>query len=90
MKKLKKLGAAVFLMVVLMLPALAGQTSTPPCGEPEPGQTSTPPCAAASADLGTATSSSSTTSGLRTSMVAQETSFSQIAADVLLNLLPLF
>jgi hypothetical protein len=90
MKKLKKLGAAVFLMVVLMLPAFAGQTSTPPCGEPEPGQTSTPPCAAASADLGTANSSSTTSAGLNTPAVAHETSFSKIASVVLLNLLPLF
>jgi hypothetical protein len=90
MKELKKLGAAVFLVVVLTLPALAGQTSTPPCGAPEPGQTSTPPCDAASPDMGTATSSSTTSAGLNTPTVAHETSFSKIAADVLLNLLPLF
>jgi hypothetical protein len=90
MKKLPKLSATVILTLVLTTFAFAGQTETPPCPTPEPGQTETPPCAAALADMGTATSSSSTASGLRTSMVAHETSFSKIAADVLLNLLPLF
>jgi hypothetical protein len=90
MKKLPKLSATVILTFVLTTFAFAGQTETPPCSTPEPGQTETPPCAAALSDMGTATSSSTTTSGLRASMVAHEASFSKIAADVLLNLLPLF
>jgi hypothetical protein len=90
MKHLRKFGAAVILAFALTTFAFAGQIETPPCANPAPGQIETPPCAAASADMGTATSSSSTTSGLRASLVAHETSFSKIAADVLLNLLPLF
>jgi hypothetical protein len=91
MKKLRKFGVAVILAFALTTFAFAGQIETPPCANPAPGQIETPPCAAASADLGTANSSSTTSSGnLRTSMVARETSFSKIAADVLLNLLPLF
>ena len=90
MKKLPKLSATVILTFVLTTFAFAGQTETPPCPTPEPGQTETPPCAAAPGDMGTATSSSTTSGDLRALMVAHETSFSKIAADVLLNLLPLF
>jgi hypothetical protein len=89
MKNLRKLGASVFLTFALGAAVMAGEIPTPPCA-PAPGQIDTPPCAAASADLGTANSSSTTSAGLNTPAVAQETSFSQIAANVLLNLLPLF
>jgi hypothetical protein len=90
MKKLPKISATVILTFVLTAFAFGGQTETPPCPSPELGQTETPPCAATLADMGTATGFSTTSGNLRTSMVAQETSFSQIAANVLLNLLPLF
>ncbi len=78
MKNLRKLGAAVALTCVLGLPALAGETSTPPCAPPDPGETSTPPCAAAPSNMGTST------------VASNETSFTEIAANVLLNVLPLF
>ncbi|MDX6531083.1 MAG: hypothetical protein QOH41_3373 [Blastocatellia bacterium] len=90
MKKLRKFGAAVILTFALITFAVAGQVETPPCANPAPGQVETPPCAAAPADMGTATSSSTTSAGLNTPAVAHETSFSKIAADILLNLLPLF
>jgi hypothetical protein len=89
MKKLKALGATASLMVVLVLPALAGQTSTPPCGEPEPGQTSTPPCAAAPGDIGTPGVDSTAPADLGT-VANGDTSFADFAADLLLNLLPLY
>jgi hypothetical protein len=87
MKNLRKLGAAVLLTCVLGLPALAGETSTPPCAPPDPGETSTPPCAAALGDMGTPTGASTAPGDLGT---RSETSFTEIAADVLLNILPLF
>jgi hypothetical protein len=90
MNKLRKFGASVILGFALTTFAFAGQIETPPCANPAPGQIETPPCAAASADMGTATGFSTTSGDLRASMVAHETSFSKIAADVLFNLLPLF
>jgi hypothetical protein len=91
MKNLKKLGAAVVLTCALGLPVLAGQTDTPPFSPLEPGQTDTPPCVAAPANDDIPTSPSTGAGDLGTSTVANsETSFTEIAADVLLNLLPLF
>ena len=88
---LKKIGAAVVLTCALGLPVLAGQTETPPCVSPEGGQTSTPPCDAAPGDMETPTVASTATGDLGTSTVTNsETSFTEIAANVLLNLLPLF
>jgi hypothetical protein len=78
MKNLRKLGAAVVLTSVLALSAFAGEIPTPPCAPPEPGQTDTPPCAAAPGNMGTST------------VASNETSFTEIAASVLLNVLPLF
>jgi len=90
MKKLRKLGAAVLLTVVLILPVFAGQIDTPPCTPPEPGQTSTPPCSSAPGDMETPTLTS-TSGDLGASTVANdEMSFSKIAADLFLNILPLF
>jgi len=88
MKNLRNLSASVVLTFAFALSAFAGEIPTPPCANP--GQVDTPPCAAASADMSTATSSSITSAGLNTPAAAHETSFSKIAADVLLNLLPLF
>jgi hypothetical protein len=91
MKKLKNLGAAFSLTVVLALPALAGQTSTPPCSPPEPGQTSTPPCAAAPGDATNPGFNSTTLGDLGTPTVtSSETSFADFAAELLLNFLPLY
>jgi hypothetical protein len=90
MKELKKLGAAVLLTVVLVMPVLAGQIETPPCTPPEPGQTSTPPCSAAPGDMETPTLTS-TSGDLGASTVANdETLFSKIATDVFVYYLPLF
>ena len=44
MKKLKRLGVAVALMLALGLSAFAGETPTGPCAPPAPGETSSPPC----------------------------------------------
>jgi hypothetical protein len=89
MKNLRKLGAAAVLTCVLALPALAGETPTPPC-TPEPGQTSTPPCASAFGDMGTPAEASTTPGAMGTpTLASNETSFTEIAADVLLNVLSL-
>jgi hypothetical protein len=82
MKNLRKLAATVVLTGVLALSAFAGETSTPPCA-PQPGQIETPPCAAAPGDMETPT-------GASTALANSETSLTEIAADVLLNFLPLF
>lgn len=88
MKNLRKLGAAVVLTSVLTLSAFAGETRTPPCS---PGQIDTPPCAAASGDMDTPTGASTAPGDLGTPTLAStETSFTDFAANVLLNLLPLF
>jgi hypothetical protein len=88
MKNLRKLGAAVFLTAVLVVPAFAGQTDTSPCTPPEPGQTSTPPCSAVPGDMETPTLTSTVPGDVSTPN--DETLFTKIAGDVLLNLLPLF
>jgi hypothetical protein len=91
MKKLRKLGAVVVLTAGLALSAFAGQMETPPCAPPEPGQMETPPCTAASGDMGTSTATSSSPGGMSTPTVASnEPSFTEIAARVLLDALPLF
>jgi hypothetical protein len=87
MKNLKRLGAAVVLTLALGLSALGGEILTPPCPPPEPGEILTPPCGAAPGDMETPTLTS--TSG-ELGAPTDEGSFSKIAADVLLNLLPLF
>ena len=89
MKNLRKLSATVVLTFALALAAFAGQTSTPPCAPPEPGQVETPPCAAA-AGMGTPTETSAPGDMSTPTVATDETLFTKIAADVLLNLLPLF
>ena len=86
MKSLRKLGAAAVLTCVLALSAFAGEMQTPPCA-PEPGQSSTPPCASALGDMDAPPGASTASGDVATS---SETSFTEIAADVLLNFLPLF
>jgi hypothetical protein len=90
MKNLRKLGAAVVLTSVIALSAFAGETSTPPCAPPEPGQIETPPCAAALSDMDTPTGWSTAPGDMGTPAVSSETSFTEIATDVLLNCLSLF
>lgn len=89
MKNLRKLGATVLLICVLALSAFAGQIPTPPCESPEPGQIPTPPCATAPGDMETPTVAS-TAGGDVATTTNSETSFTEIAANVLLNFLPLF
>jgi hypothetical protein len=88
MKNLRKLGAAAVLTGVLALSAFAGEIPTPPCTPPEPGQTETPPCAEAPGDMGTPTGASTAPGDM--ALASSETSFSEIAANVLLTFLPLF
>lgn len=88
MKNLKRLGAAVVLTLALGLSALGGEILTPPCPVPEPGEILTPPCSATPGDMETPTPTAQGEIG--TSTANDEMSFSKIAADVLLNLLPLF
>lgn len=85
MKNLRKLGATCVLTCILALSAYAGQIPTPPCASTEPGQIPTPPCAEQQApgDMGTPTASTATGD-------MGTLSFTEIAADVLLNFLPLF
>lgn len=47
MKSLKRLGVSVTLLCVLSMTAFAGDTSSPPCGSPDPGTVSSPPCSVA-------------------------------------------
>jgi hypothetical protein len=87
MKNLIKLSASVALTLALGLSAVAGQVETPPCAVP--GQVETPPCAAASGDMSTPTATL-TASGNMGTPANDEASFVNLAADVLLNFLPLF
>jgi hypothetical protein len=87
MKSLKRLGATVVLTSALALSTLAGEIPTPPCVAPQPGQIETPPCAAAPGDMGTPTGASTPPGDVT---LANETSFSEISANVLLTFLPLF
>ena len=87
MKSLEKVGAAVVLAFVLVLPAFADQTDTPTCTAP--GQIETPPCAAASGNMSTSKVTSTTFGTMRTP-VSDEAPYTNLAVDVLLNLLPLF
>ena len=90
MKNLRKLSAADVLACVFSLSAFAGETSTPPCA-PEPGQASTPPCAAALGGMGTPTVTSTDPGQLETPPAPESrTSLTEIAADVLMSILPLF
>jgi hypothetical protein len=86
MKNLRKLGGATVLACVLSLSASAGEILTPPCAPPEPGQIPTPPCAEQQApgDIETPTAESTTQGDLGTP------TFTEIAADIILNFLPLF
>ena len=86
MKKLRKLGVAIVLTSVLTLTTYAGQTDTPPC--PIPGQMETPPCSAAPGDMDTP-GVTATTPG-DTTVTNGDTSFTEIAADVVLNILSLY
>ncbi len=86
MKNLRKLGVAVLLTCVLALSAFAGEMQTPPC-TPEPGQIPTPPCAATPGDMDTPTGASTAPGDM---VANSETSFTEIATDVLLSVLSLF
>ena len=92
MKKLRKLGATVLLTLALGTSELAAETPNPPCGSMEPGQIPTPPCAIQLADGNTniATMGSTTPGDMGTVAVPNETSLTRIAADLLLEFLPLF
>jgi hypothetical protein len=88
MKNLRKLGVAVLLTCVLALSAFAGEIPTPPC---VPGQIDTPPCAAVRSDMGTPAEASTAPGGMGgPTSASNETSFTEFAANVLLNVLPLF
>ncbi len=89
MKKLRKLGTTVLMTFALAISVIA--TENPPCGT-EPGQIPTPPCATqlATENVNTTARASVATGNIGTSTVANETSLTRIAADVLLNFLPLF
>jgi hypothetical protein len=91
MKNLRKLSLAVVLACVYSLSVFAGEIPTPPCVAPEPGQTSTPPCASASGDMGTPAAPSAAPGDMGTQALANnETSLTEIAANVLQNVLSLF
>jgi hypothetical protein len=44
MKNFRRLSLALAMTVAFAVPALAGETQSPPC--PDPGEMSTPPCTA--------------------------------------------
>ncbi len=87
MKNLRKLGGAVVLTLTFLSCAFAGQTDTPPCPIPEPGQTDTPPCSAAPLNVDTSGVTSTTAN---TAVANDGTSLTEIATDVVLNILSLY
>ena len=89
MRKLKTLGATVLLTLALGTSELAAETRTLPCGSMEPGQIPTPPCAIQLADVN-ANIATQASLGMGTVAASNETSLTRIAADLLLNFLPLF
>jgi hypothetical protein len=89
MKNLRKLSAVVVLTFALALSAFAGETATPPCPDPAPGQTETPPCAL-QITFGGPDGTSTAPLAMGPPAVPNGTLFTRIAADVLLNFLPLF
>lgn len=90
MKNLSKLSAAVVLTGAFALSASAADTTTPPCAVP--GQTETPPCATqlASEDMNTLAATPIDHGEMRMAAVSNETSLTRMAADLLLEFLPLF
>jgi len=86
MKKPRKLSATVLLTFALSMSVVAGETQTPPCASTNPGQIETPPCSAA---LSEPTAASTASAGMGT-LAKDKASFINLAADVLLNFLPLF
>lgn len=92
MQNMKRMSATVILMCALGLSVFAGQTMTP-CPPPEPGQTMTPcdPGSPVTAgDINTPSGSTAPGDMGTTTVASSETSFTEIAAEVLLNCLSLF
>ena len=82
MKTLRKLASVLGLMLVLGLPAFAGQTDSLPCTPPAPGQTDSLPCqptAPPTGDTGGAPNSSTAT--------VANTALTEIATGVLESML---
>lgn len=89
MNFLKKSTAGMALMCVLAVGTAVGQTNSVGCVPPQPGISETPPCAAAaqtSDDFETLGQSNTPP----TANTVQETSFSDLALDVIEHLLFLF
>ena len=86
MKNLRRLVGATVLTLLLIVPAFSGEVLTPPCSA---GEVLTPPCAAAPGDISTPGVNSTATADLST-VANGDTSFADFAADLLLNLLPLY
>lgn len=90
MRKLKTLGATVLLTLALGTSELAAETPTLPCGSMEPGQIPTPPCAIQLANGNTNIATQASPGDMGTVAASNETSLTRIAADLLLEFLPLF
>jgi hypothetical protein len=90
MKNLKSLCSVVVLTCAFSLSTFAGEIPTPPCAQPDPGETQTPPCAAAPGDMGTPAATSAPADMGTPALTNNETSLTEIAADVLQNVLSLF
>jgi hypothetical protein len=81
MKTVRMLASALVLTLVLVLPAFAGQTDSPPCAVPVPGQTENPPCQEiAPGNTGGPSNSSPTT----------DEAFTEIMTEVLESMLSIF
>ncbi|MDX6447046.1 MAG: hypothetical protein QOH71_4120 [Blastocatellia bacterium] len=88
MKILKNLSASLLLTSVLTISAFGGETQTPPCAQ---GETQTPPCAVAPGDIDTPGFTSTAPASLATPRVESgRAAFAELAADILLNFLPLY
>ena len=83
MQKLKRLGTAVVLTLMLGLSAAAGEMNTPPCPPPEPGIMEGPPCSAAPGQTETPPSASPDPG--ETSAPPAEYAFTQLAITLLEN-----
>lgn len=85
MKNLRELNAAGLLTLVLAVSAFAGETPTPPSAV---GQTETPFCA--TQIVSGKMNMPATTPLASSDTISNKTSLARIAADLLLNFLPLF
>lgn len=90
MKDLRLLGTAVLLTFVLVLPAFAGETPTPPGSNCDPGQINTPCSSALVQTSGETATPAATAPGQVDTPPSGDLSITEIASSVLLSIVSLF